>query len=61
MRVHPGSSQKMLKLKKKKKKVIALVILGKWNSAPTLNKWGRNEPKVSIKRRAHPVVLFIFY
>ena len=58
----------MLKLKKKKKKerkkkkeVIALVILGKWNSAPTLSKWGRNEPKVSIKGRAHPVVLFIFY
>ena len=52
----------MLKLKKKKKKeVIALVILRKWNSAPTLSKWGRKEPKGSIKGRAHPVVLFIFY
>ena len=50
----------MLKLKKKKE-MITLVIFRKWNSAPTLSKRGRKEPKGSIKGRAHPVVLFILY
>ena len=52
----------MRKLKNKSKtEMIALGMLGKWNSALTLNKWGRNEPKESTKGKGHQVVLFIFY
>lgn len=59
-----GLKSENVQAQKKKKKcsteMIALVIFGKWNSAPTLNKWGRNKPKVYIKEKAHQVVLLIF-